>query len=73
MHGYSLAVQALPSHECENADAQRMAAAIAEIIERQGDCLPHDLVNEGFSYDEINRLWAKAKVLALFEAKISKR
>ena len=51
----------------------RMAEAIAGILEKKGSCLPHDLLQHGFTYDEINRLWADAKAKADFQVRISKR
>jgi len=51
----------------------RMAEVIAKILEKKGSCLPHELVKQGFSYDEINRLWAEAKTKADFQVRISKR
>ncbi len=39
----------------------RMATVIAEIIEDKGGCLPHDLEARGFTRDEINQRWSKAK------------
>ena len=67
-----IAATALNS-ESEAEAAERMAAAIVEIMEQQEECLPHVLLEKGFTYAEINRLWARAKALAVFELRISKR
>ena len=66
-------IAAATNPKAEVDDADRMAWAIVEIMEQQEECLPHELLRKGFTYDEINRLWAKAKALAIFELRISKR
>ena len=50
--------------------AGRMAMAIIEIIQDQGECLPQHLNARGFSPDEISRHWHLAKSLAAVELRL---
>jgi hypothetical protein len=50
--------------------AGRMAATVIEIIQEQGDCLPHDLKGRGFSLDEIAAHFHMAYSLANVELKL---
>lgn len=50
--------------------AGRMAAAIIEIIQDQGGCLPQDLNGRGFTSDEVAKHWHIAKALAAVELKL---
>jgi hypothetical protein len=51
--------------------AGRMAAAIIEIIQDNGDCLPQDLNARGFTPDEVVRHWHLAKAIAAVELKLA--
>jgi hypothetical protein len=66
-----IATKATP--ETGDETIRRMVKAIIVIMEAQEDCLPHELVEKGFSLEQINRFWAKAKALAAFEVRASKR
>jgi hypothetical protein len=50
--------------------AARMAAAIVEISRKNGDCLPQDLNQKGFSPDAVAAHWHMAKSLAAVELKL---
>jgi hypothetical protein len=50
--------------------AGRMAAAIIEIIQENGDCLPQDLNAKGFAPSEVAEHWHMAKSLAAVELKL---
>jgi hypothetical protein len=50
--------------------AGRMAAAIIDIIHMNGDCLPQDLNEQGFTPDEVATHWHMAKSLAAVELKL---
>jgi hypothetical protein len=45
------------------AAAMRMAKAIAEIKKRNGNCLPQDLNEVGFTPEEVIEHWEKARSL----------
>jgi hypothetical protein len=62
-----------PISEAENEVMERMVSAMVEIMDEQEDCLPHELVEKGFTVEQVNRLWAKAKAIAVFELRVSKR
>ena len=44
-----------------------MAAAIIEIMQENGDCLPQDLNAKGFTPDAVTKHWHLAKSLAAIE------
>jgi hypothetical protein len=67
------ACRAAPSASEDLETAERMAKVVVQITEKKGVCLPHELIDSGFTYDEVNRLWAAAKAQAEFEIRISKR
>ena len=46
---------------------QRMANTIVEVIKEKGSCEPRDLLNKGFTYEEIERCWSLAYGLAKVE------
>jgi len=46
---------------------ERMATTIAELIRRNGGCLPQDLNAEGFSPAEVAEHWRMARALAEVE------
>jgi hypothetical protein len=48
----------------------RMAATIAAVSRMQGNCLPQDLAERGFTPDEIAQCWQAAKALAAVEMKL---
>jgi len=50
--------------------AGRMAAAIINITQKQGGCLPQDLNQYGFTPEEVVRHWDMAKSLAAVEMKL---
>jgi hypothetical protein len=50
--------------------AARMAAAIVEISQKNGDCLPQDLNQKGFPPDAVAAHWHMAKSLAAVELKL---
>jgi hypothetical protein len=52
------------------APAGRMAAAIIEIIQEQGGCLPQDVNARGFTPAEVAKHWHLAKTLAEVEMKL---
>jgi hypothetical protein len=52
------------------APAGRMAAAIIEITQENGGCLPQDLNARGFTPAEVARYWHMAKSLADVEMKL---
>jgi hypothetical protein len=52
------------------APAGRMAAAIIEITEEQGGCLPQDLNARGFAPAEVAQHWHMARSLAAVEMKL---
>ena len=64
---------AMREYPDDAARAESMAEAIIKITEEKGSCLPHELIEQGFTYAEINRLWDAAKAMADFETRISKR
>ena len=47
--------------------AGRLATAIVEIVQEQGDCLPQDLFEKGFSPREVFQHWHMALSLANVE------
>jgi hypothetical protein len=47
-----------------------MAAAIIEIIQKNGDCLPQDLNARGFTPDEVAQHWHMAKSMAAIELRM---
>lgn len=49
------------------APAGRIAAAIIQIVEDTGGCLPQDLNEKGFTPDEIYQHWHMAQALANVE------
>ena len=55
------------------APAGLMAAAIINITQKQGGCLPQDLNAEGFSPDEVAAHWHLAKSLADVEMKLMRK
>ncbi|MBR0967864.1 hypothetical protein JQ554_28450 [Bradyrhizobium diazoefficiens] len=55
------------------APAGRMAAAIIEIVEESGACLPQDLNAKGFTPAEVAQHWHMAKALADVELKLAQR
>ncbi|MDX2028387.1 MAG: hypothetical protein SFW62_07105 [Alphaproteobacteria bacterium] len=71
---------ALPNSFSENSEtsnpggkfplAQRMASTIVELYQAQGGCSPHDLLERGFSRDDVSRYWPLAKALAFVEMNI---
>jgi hypothetical protein len=52
------------------APAGRMAAAIIEIIQQHGGCLPQDLNERGFTPEEVVEHWHLAQSLAAVEIKL---
>jgi DNA-binding XRE family transcriptional regulator len=50
--------------------AERMATAVVGIIREQGGCVPQDLLEKGFTSEEIDRHWVMAKALAYVELNI---
>ncbi len=50
--------------------AGRMADAIIELTQTNGDCLPQDLNGVGFTPDEVAQHWHMAKSLADVELKL---
>lgn len=52
------------------APAGRMAAAIIEIVQENGRCLPQDLNARGFSPAEVVEHWHMANSLAAVEIKL---
>lgn len=50
--------------------AGRMAAAMIEVMQTNGDCLPQDLNEMGFSPAEVAQHWHMAKALAAVEIKL---
>ena len=52
------------------APCQRMATAIADLMRKNGGCLPQDLLPLGFSKEETIELWKTAHVLAALEVKM---
>jgi hypothetical protein len=52
------------------APAGRMAAAIIDITQKQGGCLPQDLNGNGFTPDEVVMHWDMARSLASVEMKL---
>jgi hypothetical protein len=52
------------------APAGRMAAAIIEIMQESGWCLPHDLNARGFTPVEVSQHWHMARSLAAVEMKL---
>ena len=52
------------------APAGRMAAAIIEITQEKGGCLPQDLNARGFTPDEVAEHWHLARSLAEVEIKL---
>lgn len=50
--------------------AGRMAAAIVSITRDNGDCLPQDLNEKGFTPAEVSENWHMAKSLAAVELKL---
>lgn len=53
------------------APAGRMAAAIIEVMEENGACLPQDLNAKGFTPAEVAQHWHMAKALADVELKLA--
>lgn len=51
---------------------ERMASAIVELTQRNGGCLPQDLLSLGFTKDETAEQWRMATALATIELKMSK-
>jgi hypothetical protein len=51
---------------------QRMAKAIIDVIRKNGECLPQDLLPLGFSKDETIDQWHKAYAIAIAEWNLSK-
>jgi hypothetical protein len=47
--------------------AKRMAAAIVKLMRANNICEPQDLINEGFTADEVERCWPMARALAQVE------
>lgn len=52
------------------APAARMAAAIIEITQELGGCLPQDLNKKGFAPEEVYQHWHMASSLATVEMKL---
>jgi hypothetical protein len=52
------------------APAGRMAAAIIEIMQENGGCLPQDLNARGFTPAEVSQHWHLARSLAAVEIKL---
>ncbi len=52
---------------------ERMAATIVKIVQEREDCLPHDLLDKGFTIEEINTYWAKAKSLVALKPRHPRR
>ncbi len=52
------------------APAGRMAAAIIKITQENGDCLPRDLNERGFTPAEVSQHWYMARSLAAVEMKL---
>jgi hypothetical protein len=50
--------------------AVRMAMAIVKLIQKNGDCLPQDLLAYGFTKDETVELWHLARSIAAIELKL---
>jgi hypothetical protein len=59
-----------PASGSKFATAERIATVIVQLYRKQGDCLPKDLLTEGFTAEEIDRHWAMAKALAFVELNI---
>lgn len=53
--------------------AERMAIAMREKIEQDGGCLPQDLEERGFTPEEIDHAWLKAKDILEFKGRVSRR
>lgn len=53
--------------------ADRMAEAMNRRIEQEGGCLPQDLEELGFTPEEIDHAWPKAKAIVEFEGRVSRR
>jgi hypothetical protein len=53
--------------------AQRMAKAIVDVMRRNGECLPQDLLPLGFTKDETIDQWHKAYAIAIAEWTLSKQ
>ena len=56
-----------PGSEKKFDAADRMGAAIAQLMRENDGCLPQDLLAKGFTPDEITRYWPMAKALAQVE------
>ncbi len=52
---------------------ERMAEAMREKIEQDGGCLPQDLQECGFTPEEIDHAWLKAKAIVEFKGRVSRR
>ena len=68
-HGLAGLIEAFCREAPEPALADRMAAAIVAVSRLQGNCLPQDLEQRGFTPEEINQAWQIAKALAAVEMK----
>ncbi len=65
----------LVSENPENkfAPYQRMANAIIDLTNKNGECLPQDLLPFGYSKEEIDERWHMAKAMANVELKLAER